>query len=71
MKAISIKQLNFKTLMLMLLSTDHRGQTIISCNLTHVHVGQNKIIFLMDKLLKTSKPGSHISEMSFLLVCGH
>ena len=65
MKAISIKQLNFKTLMLMLLSTGHRGQTILSCNLTHVHVGQNKIIFLMDKLLKTSKPGSHISEVSF------
>ena len=48
----------------MLLSTGHRGQTILSCNLTHVHVGHNKIVFLVDKLLKTSKPGSHISEVS-------
>ena len=64
MKSISRKKLTFKTLMLMLLSTGHRGQTILSCNLTHVHVGHNKIVFLVDKLLKTSKPGCHISEVS-------
>ena len=65
MKSLSLKLLSYKTAMLMLLTTGHRGQTILACSMKHIQISSNKIIFHISTLLKTSKPGHHLSQVCF------
>ena len=65
MKSLSLKLLSYKTAMLMLLTTGHRGQTILACSVNLMHIYSNKITFNIQTLLKTSKPGQHLVEVVF------
>lgn len=56
-KAISLKQLSFKTVMLLALCTSQRTQTLAELKLSNARIHQTKIVFLFDVALKTSRPG--------------
>ena len=65
-KSLSLKQLTLKTAALLLLLSSHRGQTIMNFKIgSKMELRNNSVCFHIDDLLKTSKPGHHISPISF------
>ena len=65
MNTLSLQCLSMKVSMLMLLSSGQRGQTILACSIKHMVITNNSITFHLVELLKTSKPGSHMSTLTF------
>lgn len=57
-KSISLKELSFKTVMLLALSTGQRTQTLAEMKLSNAKMLENKIVFVFDVHLKTSRPGN-------------
>ena len=54
---LSIKMLTFKTVTLVALAVAPRAQTLVSMNIDLMRVEEDKIIFVFENMLKTSKPG--------------
>lgn len=63
--SLSLPQLSKKLLMLMLLTTGQRGQTIMKCSIKNMTVKPSRVYFGIDQLLKTSKPGTHHDKIVF------
>ena len=49
----------------MLLTSGHRGQTIVALSLKHAHVDKKEVVFELDKLLKSYRLGHHLSTVVF------
>ena len=56
---ISLKQLSYKLMMLMLLTTGQRGQTLIACRVDHMDLRVSRAVLWLSTTLKTSKPTFH------------
>lgn len=56
-KSCSIKQLTLKCAMLLALCTGQRVQTLEALRISNLTAGENKRSFIVDKILKTSRPG--------------
>ena len=60
----SIKLLSYKCVMLLALTTGQRVQTLAALDLRFMTKSENKIVFSIEKILKTSKPGTtHMVEV--------
>ena len=53
---LALKYLTYKVLMLILLVSSQRGQTVHSLDLKHLCVEEDKYIFDIDEHMKTSSP---------------
>ena len=60
-KHLSVMLLGFKVLMLLLLVTGHRGQTMVALSLDNVILKEDEIIFELDTLLKSNRLGDSCS----------
>lgn len=62
---LSLLQLSRKLVMLMLLVSGQRGQTLHLLDIQNMTVSDTKVSFRIGDLLKTSRPGNHLSELVF------
>ena len=63
--ALSMKNLTLKVVMLMALLTGQRRQTLHSLRIDLMSLSADKCIFTITSLLKTSRPGKHLSFIEF------
>ena len=61
---LDLKFLTFKLIMLTALLSGQRGQTLHAMTLENTTVTSNHVKFRIGKLLKHSRPGKHLSEIS-------
>ena len=54
---LSLKDLSYKTVMLLALITTQRGQFLSNIKLENMFVSEDKIIIRVTELLKTARPG--------------
>lgn len=62
---LSTIQLSRKLTVLMLLVSGQRGQTLHALDIRNMSVSPSRISFRIGDLLKTSRPGVHLSELTF------
>ena len=62
---ITLKDLSFKTVMLCLLVTGCRGQTVHLLNLQHMQIREDAYVFHIKELLKQSRPGKSQPAIKF------
>ena len=60
---LKLKDLTFKTVMLVVLLSGQRCQTVRAFTLNGIKHLDNQITFEINTLLKTSKPGKHIKPL--------
>ena len=65
-KRLPLADLTKKLVVLLLLVSGQRGQTIHSLDVQNMSITKSKVVFRIPDLLKTSRPGSHLSEVIFL-----
>ena len=63
--ALSMKNLTLKVVMLMALLSGQRRQTLHSLRIDLMRLSADKCIFTITSLLKTSRPGKHLSFIEF------
>lgn len=63
---LSLIQLSRKVVILMLLLSGQRGQTLHLLDIRNMTVSDLRVSFRLGDPLKTSRPGAHISELVFL-----
>ena len=63
---LSLKELTLKVVTLLALLSGQRRQTLHALKVSCMQLSPNKCVFVLDKLLKTSKPGRHLSHLEFL-----
>ena len=64
-KELSVKVLSQKLVVLMVLQSGQRLQTLHSFDVRYMEFDVGVVTFRIMELLKTSRPGSHVSEVSF------
>ena len=64
-KGMDIKVLSQKLVMLMVLQSGQRLQTLHAFDVRFMDIGSDVVTFRIMDLLKTSRPGRHVSEVSF------
>ena len=64
-KYLTIIQLSKKLVMLMLLLSGQRCQTLHVLDIRNMTITSSKVIFTIGDILKTSGPRSHLSQISF------
>ena len=62
---LSLLQLSRKLAMLMLLLSGHRGQILHLLDTRNMSVTESQVVFGIGDLLKTSRPGVHMSSLIF------
>ena len=62
---LSTIQLSRKFTIFMLLVSGQRGQVLHILDIRNMSVSSSRVSFRIDDLLKTSRPGDHLSELSF------
>ena len=62
---LSLIQLSRKLSMLMLLTSGQRGQALHLLDIRNMSISDTRISFRIGDLLKTSRPGNHMSELVF------
>ena len=65
-KMLDLKQLSLKLLMLCLVLSGQRGQTMHLLDLRNMSLTSSRVSFVIGDLAKTSKPGNHVEELSYL-----
>ena len=65
-KGLSSKLLSLKVVMLMALLSGQRCQTLHALNTSNMKVYDNKIVFIVSDLLKSSKPGKRCTTLEFV-----
>ena len=63
--SLSTIQLSRKLVILMLLTSGQRGQTLHLLDIRNMCVSASRVTFKIGDLLKTSRPGDHLSEVHF------
>lgn len=63
--SLSLLHLSKKVIMLMLLVSGQRGQTLHLLDTRNMTISADKIQFTIGDLLKTSRPGNHLSQIVF------
>ena len=73
---LSLKFLTLKLAMLLALLSGQRRQTLHCLDINSMQLDGNKCVFVINKLLKSSKPGKHLGKLEFqaytpdVSVCG-
>ena len=67
---LSLKELTLKVVTLLAFLSGQRRQTLHALKVSCMQVSPDKCVFVFDKLLKTSKPGRHLSYLEFLSYTG-
>ena len=62
---LSLKNLTLKVVMLMALLSGQRRQTLHTLSIDRMQISSDKCVFFINSLLKTSKPGKHLSCIEF------
>ena len=62
---LSLLQLSRKLVTLMLLLSGHRGQILHLLDIRNMSLMESQVVFGIGDLLKTSRPGAHISSLVF------
>ena len=62
---LSLLALSQKLCVLMLLLSGQRGQSMLALNLDNMVLGEDRVSFRITSVLKTTRPGSHLSELVF------
>ena len=65
-KSLDLKCLTLKLLMLSLVLSGQRGQTMHLLDIRNMTLTSSRASFVIGDLAKTSRPGSHMAELSFL-----
>lgn len=65
-ETLTLKDLTHKLVMLMALLSGQRRQTLHSFKVSDMHLSSEKCTFVLKTLLKTSRPGRHLSTVEFL-----
>lgn len=65
LQQVSLKDLTFKTIMLLLLLSSQRGQTIHLFQLNNMSVTQEGVSVRIGDLLRHTKPGRHLDELFY------
>ena len=65
-EGLSLLDLSRKLCVLMLLCSGQRGQTLLALDLDNMSWVGDRVIFRISDVLKTSRPGSHFHELSFV-----
>ena len=63
---ITLKELTLKVVMLLALLSGQGRQTLHALKISCMQFGSDRCVFVIDNLLKTSKPGRHLSRLEFL-----
>ena len=63
-KDLSLKLLSYKVIMLLALLSGQRSQTLHFIDLQNIEFRQNSLVIRIGDLVKQSRPGYHMSEMS-------
>ena len=63
---LCLQKLTLKLAALLALCSAQRSQTLVDLDLNYMHDNGDKIIFNVQSLMKTSKPGSHIQPVQFI-----
>ena len=64
-KTLSLKLLSLKIVMLMAILSGQRRQTIHALTTRDMKVSNSKVIFIVNDLLKTTKPGKECTNLEF------
>ena len=64
-ESLSLKQLSLKTTLLLLILSSQRGQTVLNFQIDTMKWSKYKVTFPIHCVLKTTRPGSHISEVAY------
>ena len=62
---LTLKDLTFKTTMLLALLSGQRCQTLHLLSVSSMVLKHDSCVFTIHKLLKTSRPGKHVSTLTF------
>ena len=62
---LTLKDLTFKTTMLLALLSGQRCQTLHLLSVSNMVLKDDSCVFIINKLLKTSRPGKHVSDLTF------
>ena len=65
LESLSLLQLSQKLLVLFLLLSGQRGQTIHSVDIKNIFIDSDNIKIIFGDLFKTSKQGKHLGELNF------
>ena len=63
---LSLKDLTLKVVTLLALLSGQRRQTLHALKISCMVLTPDNCVFVLDKLLKTSKPGRHLSHLEFV-----
>ena len=63
---LSLMLLTFKLVILLLLVSGHRGQTLVALSLNKALISKDEIVFEMDTLLKSNRLGDPLSTLQLL-----
>ena len=64
-KRLSLRQLTLKVMVLVLLLSGQRGQTIWLLDTRNITLSKNEVRRRIDDLIKTSNPKNHVEELVF------
>ena len=62
---LSLKNLTLKVVMLMALLSGQRCQTLHTFSIDFMQISSDKCVFFLNSLLKTSRPGKHLTYVEF------
>ena len=62
---LSLKKLTLKVIMLMVLLSGQRRQTLHTLSIDCMQISVDKCVFSINSLLKTSRPGKHLACIEF------
>ena len=65
-ESLSLKLLTLKLVMLMTILSGQRCQTIHALSTRDMKVSDSKVVFIVNELLKTSRPGKYPTKLEFL-----
>ena len=60
---VCLKHLSLKLTMLLALTTSQRVQTLQVLNISNMTMRVNECVFVIDSVLKTTKPGKHLTNI--------
>ncbi len=63
LQSISLKDLTLKLTTLLALASSQRVQTLKAFNIQNLTFQENKCVFVIDSVLKTTRPGNHLSTV--------
>ena len=65
-EALTLKELSMKLAMLLCLLTANRDQVLPVLDITQMKLGEDRCVFLINEIMKTTRPGKHIPPVELI-----